>query len=105
MKKSFTTILLVCATFLSFNFKTADFAFADEPATVDETKYPRCVLPSPEQVLWQNMEQIMFIHFGPATWQNREYDDLSTPLEKINPTKLDVNQWIDAAEAFDAKMI
>ncbi|MDR1483281.1 MAG: alpha-L-fucosidase [Planctomycetaceae bacterium] len=105
MKKSFTTILLVCVTFLSFSFKTAGFAFADEPATIDETKYPRCVLPSPEQVLWQNMEQIVFVCIDPCTWQNREYDDLSTPLEKINPTKLDVNQWIDAAEAFDAKMI
>ncbi|MDR2643009.1 MAG: alpha-L-fucosidase [Planctomycetaceae bacterium] len=107
MKKSLTTILLIFATFLSFNFKVADFAVAEEPAAViiDETKYPRCVLPSPEQVLWQEMEQIMFVHFGPATWQNHEYDDLSTPLEKINPEKLDVNQWIDAAEAFDAKMI
>ncbi|MDR1223957.1 MAG: alpha-L-fucosidase, partial [Tannerella sp.] len=63
------------------------------------------VLPSPQQVLWQEQEQIMFIHFGPATWQGVELDNRSTPLSRINPTKLDVNQWIDAAEAFDAKEI
>ncbi|MDR1269053.1 MAG: alpha-L-fucosidase, partial [Planctomycetaceae bacterium] len=107
MKKIISTILFVSATFLSANFIATEFMVADEPAAVniDETQYPRYVLPSPEQVLWQEMEQIMFVHFGPATWQNREYDNLSTPLEKISLEKLDVNQWIDAAEAFDAKMI
>jgi alpha-L-fucosidase len=95
------SILLLFAIFL-----TSNFARAQEPAEPDTGgKYPRYALPSPEQVLWQDLEQIMFVHYGPATWQNREYDNLSTPLEKINPTKLDVNQWIDAAEAFDAKMI
>ncbi len=63
------------------------------------------VLPSPRQVLWQEMEQIMFLHFAPNTWQNTEKDDRSTPLSRINPDKLDVHQWIDAAESFDAKMI
>jgi alpha-L-fucosidase len=63
------------------------------------------VLPSPQQVLWQEMEQIMFLCLDPCTWQGRELDNHSTPLSCINPTKLDVNQWIDAAEAFDAKMI
>ena len=63
------------------------------------------VLPSPQQILWHDMEQIMFVHFGPAAWQGREYDDHSVPLNRINPTKLDVNQWIDAAQSFDAKMI
>ncbi len=63
------------------------------------------VLPSPKQVLWQQMEQIMFVHFAPNTWQQTEKDDRSLPLGRINPTQLDVNQWIDAAESFGAKMI
>ncbi|MDR1477496.1 MAG: hypothetical protein LBJ00_00980, partial [Planctomycetaceae bacterium] len=77
MKKSLKTILLVCSTFLAFNF-----AVADEPVAVDAAKYPRQVLPLPEQVLWQNMEQIMFVCLDPCTWQNLEYDNLSTPLDK-----------------------
>ena len=59
------------------------------------------VLPSPQQILWQEMEQIMFIHFDPRTWQDRGAVELS----RINPDKIDVNQWIDAAQSFDAKMI
>ncbi|MDR1864125.1 MAG: alpha-L-fucosidase [Bacteroidales bacterium] len=47
----------------------------------------------------------MFLCLDPCTWQGREYDDHTTPLDRINPDRLDVNQWIDAAESFDAKMI
>lgn len=62
-------------------------------------------LPGPAQVLWQDMEQTMFIHFDPATWQGSAYDNHSTPLSNINPAKLDVNQWIDVAESWGARMI
>ena len=41
----------------------------------------------------------------PCTWQDREYDNQSTPLEKINPEKLDTDQWVSAAEAMGAKYI
>ena len=61
--------------------------------------------PSPEQLAWQEMELSMFIHFGPATWQNREYDDLSTPLDRINPSKLDTEQWADVAQSLGARQI
>lgn len=66
---------------------------------------PKPALPSPQQVLWQNMERTMFVHFAPNTWQGTELDNRSTPLSRLNPEKLDVNQWIDAAESFGAKMI
>ena len=45
--------------------------------------------PSSVQYDWHEQERIMFIHYGPATWQGREYDDLSAPLERINPRALD----------------
>ncbi|TAD81208.1 MAG: hypothetical protein EAY75_18045, partial [Bacteroidetes bacterium] len=66
---------------------------------------PPLALPTPQQVLWHRLERTMFIHFAPNTWQGTELDNRSTPLSRINPQRLEVNQWIDAAEAFDAKMI
>ncbi|MEI8046692.1 MAG: alpha-L-fucosidase [Bacteroidota bacterium] len=62
-------------------------------------------VPSSKQIVWQEMEQTMFVHFDPATWQNSSYDNHSTPLSRINPDKLDVDQWIDVAESWGAKMI
>jgi len=64
-------------------------------------------LPKPTnvQLAWQDMELTMFIHFGPATWQDQEYDDLSTPLSKINPSNLNTDQWAEVAESYGAKII
>ncbi len=69
------------------------------------TAQPPLALPTPQQVLWHRLERTMFIHFAPNTWQGTELDNRSTLLSRINPQRLDVHQWIDAAEAFDAKMI
>lgn len=62
-------------------------------------------VPSPVQLQWQEAERSMFIHFGPATWQGREYDDGSVPVEQMNPKALDTEQWCQAALAFGAKRI
>ncbi len=62
-------------------------------------------VPAPKQIVWQQLEQTMFVHFDPATWQGTSADNHSTPLSRINPDKLDVNQWIDVAELWGAKMI
>ncbi|MEJ0101220.1 MAG: alpha-L-fucosidase [Bacteroidota bacterium] len=61
--------------------------------------------PSPQQYAWQEQERIMFVHFGMATWQNREYDNFSTPLNKVNPSKLNTDQWCRAAQSWGAKQI
>lgn len=65
----------------------------------------KLALPSDVQLEWQNNELTMFVHFGPATWQDHEYDDLSTPLERINPKKLSTDQWAQVAKSYGAKMI
>jgi alpha-L-fucosidase len=62
-------------------------------------------LPSPEQVEWQDCEMGMFLHFAPNTWQDQEYDNLSTPLSQINPEKLDTDQWARTAKSMGAKYL
>ncbi len=62
-------------------------------------------LPSPQQQAWQDLAVGMFIHFAPNTWQDREYDDLSTPLAAINPEKLDTDQWVETAVSMGARYI
>ncbi len=73
--------------------------------TLAQTQVSRPALPTPQQVQWHQMERSMFVHFAPNTWQGTELDNRSTPLQRINPSRLDVNQWIDAAESFGARMI
>lgn len=62
-------------------------------------------LPSKAQLRWQQHERIMFVHISPATWQGREYDDYSCPISKINPSKLDTDQWCEVAKSWGAEQI
>jgi alpha-L-fucosidase len=78
------------------------------PIAVLSEELPRpaqLALPTARQRAWQDMALGMFIHFAPNTWQDREYDDMRTPLSDINPDKLDTDQWVDAAAQFGAKYI
>ena len=61
--------------------------------------------PTPQQVVWQECELGMFLHFAPNTWQDKEGDDLSTPLSEINPTKLDTDQWARVAKSMGARYL
>ena len=61
--------------------------------------------PTSEQSAWQDLELGMFIHFAPNTWQDKEGDEQTTPLDAINPAQLDTEQWVDVAEQMGAKYI
>jgi alpha-L-fucosidase len=61
--------------------------------------------PSAAQYKWHEQERIMFLHFAPTTWGEVEQNDHSVSLDRINPEKLNTDQWCEAALAFGAKQI
>lgn len=61
--------------------------------------------PSAAQFAWHEQERIMFVCLDPCTWQGREYDNHSSKLADMKLEKLDVEQWMAAAEAWGAKEI
>jgi alpha-L-fucosidase len=75
------------------------------PVLGQDTTGVKLAKPTPEQAAWQDMEIEMFLCLDPCTWQDREYDDHSTPLEHINPTALDTGQWAKVARSMEAKQI
>ncbi|MDL2281843.1 alpha-L-fucosidase [Parabacteroides sp. OttesenSCG-928-G06] len=86
--------LSICLLFLFFVFRT-----------VSQETTPNIPLPSAPQLRWHLYEQIMFVHFSPAAWQGREYDNQSTPLEEMKMSALDTDQWCEVAKSWDAKMV
>ena len=64
----------------------------------------RLALPSAAHRAWADLEIGMFVHFAPNTWQNQEYDDRTTPLNRITPD-IDTDQWADTAVALGARYI
>jgi alpha-L-fucosidase len=61
--------------------------------------------PSAEQIAWQDLEIGVFVHIAPNTWQDEEYDHLSTPLSAIDPKELNTDQWADTAISLGAKYV
>ena len=71
-----------------WGWQAAGPAPRDAPAAAAESEeWSKTVpaKPTPQQAAWQDMEVGMFIHFAPNTWQDKEGDDLSTPLDEDRP--------------------
>ena len=64
---------------------------------------PRAI-PTADQLAWHDLEIGMFVHIAPNTWQDKEGDDLSTPLSEINPD-IDTDNWAECAVNLGAKYI
>ncbi|HOS95891.1 MAG TPA: alpha-L-fucosidase, partial [Armatimonadota bacterium] len=80
-------------------------ALMSQPVEMTPMQRGPLAKPTPQQAEWHDLEVGMFIHFAPNTWQNQEGDDLSTPLDQINPERLDTDQWVSVAESMGARYI
>ena len=54
--------------------------------------------PSASQLVWQQDELALFLHFGVNTFTNREWGDGKEDPTIFNPTALDTRQWTRAAK-------
>ncbi len=82
----------------------AHVGFGHSVGYVRQLQTPVLARPSVPQRLWQERELGMFVHFGPNTWQDQEYDDRSLAPSEIIPT-VDTDQWVDTAAAMGARYI
>lgn len=78
------------------------FGFTPDSRAQEKSSLPG---PSDIQYKWHEQERIMFVCLDPCTWQGREYDNHSISLDRINPEKLDTDQWCETAQLWGAKEI
>jgi alpha-L-fucosidase len=63
------------------------------------------VRPSPQQLAWQNLEFIGFIHYTVNAFTDREWGEGTEDPAIFNPTQLDVRQWVKTCKDAGMKMI
>ena len=107
----------LAALFLAFGLFSPPAQSAAPPILAPQPT--NLALPSAQQLVWHDYELGMFIHFGPSTlldyvidWPASEYrakevqqhqmpdkPEHQFDPRRFNPTKLDTDQWVAAAEA------
>ena len=63
------------------------------------------VLPRANQTDWMRLERTFFLHFGVNTFNGVEWGSGREDPAIFNPKELDANQWLDAMQKLDGKMI
>lgn len=63
------------------------------------------LVPSPQQLEWQQMELTAFLHFGINTFADREWGDGKEDPALFNPTDLDAEQWVRTLKEAGFKMV
>lgn len=82
-----------------------------EPNTVDHYRRKALisqaanVRPSPQQLAWQELEFIAFIHYTVNAFTDKEWGDGTEAPAIFNPTQLDVRQWVETCKEAGMKMI
>ncbi|MBN1343400.1 MAG: alpha-L-fucosidase [Phycisphaerae bacterium] len=63
------------------------------------------VRPSPQQIAWQELEFIGFVHFTINTFTDREWGDGKEDETLFNPTALDARQWVRVFKEAGMKLL
>lgn len=62
------------------------------------------LVPTPQQLEWQQLEFTAFLHFGMNTFTGNEWGNGKDSPELFNPTELDCEQWVKALKEGGFKM-
>jgi len=92
MKSFVSALLLSIAVLISCKSQTADIA-------------PNPVVPSAQQIEYQKMEFIGFIHFTVNTFTDREWGSGAEDPNVFNPTQLNTDQWARVAKEAGMKQL
>ena len=63
------------------------------------------LVPTPQQLAWQQMELTAFLHFGINTFTGREWGDGTEDPALFNPSQLDTEQWVRTLKDAGFKMV
>lgn len=111
MKKTVIAILfLVVAITVGCNQRTSTYfekelTFPEMVTGDQKVKLSAYVVPTPQQLEWQQLELTAFIHFGMNTFTGREWGDGTEEPALFNPTDFNTDQWVSTLQEAGFKML
>lgn len=106
MKKTILTAALVCASLgvQAQEYYEKHVAFPVGATMEQKVDMASRLVPTKQQLEWQQMEFTCFLHFGINTFTGREWGDGKEDPAIFNPTALDCEQWVRALKEGGFKM-
>ena len=107
MKKTFFSALMLLSCYTQSNaqeYYEKHLEFPPQATVEEKIDMASRLVPTPQQLEWQQMELTAFLHFGINTFTEREWGDGKEDPALFNPTGLDCEQWVRALKEGGFKM-
>ena len=109
MKKTFYSLALAllmasCASQPKLELYEKYVAFPADATVEQKVDMVSRLVPTPQQLEWQQMEFTAFLHFGMNTFTGNEWGHGTDSPELFNPSELDCEQWVKALKEGGFKM-
>lgn len=109
MKKTMFTWLLAaslvaCTSQPQETFYEKQVIFPADATPEQKVEMASRLVPTAQQLEWQQMEFTAFLHFGINTFTGNEWGDGKDSPELFNPSELDCEQWVKALKDGGFKM-
>ena len=101
---AFAALLVGCASQPKQEFYEKHVAFPAEATPEQKIDMVSRLVPTPQQLEWQQMEFTAFLHFGMNTFTGNEWGHGTDSPELFNPSELDCEQWVKALKDGGFKM-
>lgn len=88
------TALVSCAAAGAQDYFVKEVIFPSDADSLTKIEMAGRVVPTPQQLAWQQRPLTAFLHFGMNTFTDREWGDGTESPELFNPSSLDTDQWV-----------